>query len=280
MNKTTINHPDWFKIKLPAGEKFTKIQALIKNHSLNTVCTEARCPNKAECWGNGVFTFMILGDICTRNCKFCAVTSGIPEEVDPDESARVSKVIKEINCKYIVITSVDRDDLQDGGASVYAKTINLIKKDNPDCKIEVLIPDFQGNEESLEIVFHAKPDVLAHNLETVPSLYSRVRQKAIYERSLKVLDLAKSQNLVTKSGLMLGLGEQREEIINVMEDLRKINCDILTLGQYLQPTKKQLPVERYITPREFQELKEIALNKGFLRVESSPLVRSSYHAGY
>jgi lipoyl synthase len=279
LRKDFLVHPEWLKIKIPSGEEFTKIQSLIKDHQLNTVCTEARCPNKAECWGGGVFTFMILGDICTRNCKFCAVNSGTPEKTDLDEPGRVAKVVKEINCKYIVITSVDRDDLPDGGAGIYASTIELIRKEAPNCKIEVLIPDFQGEEKSLDMVLKAKPDVLAHNLETVPSLYHKVRQKAFYERSLWVLDFSKKHNLVTKSGLMLGLGETNEEIISVMHDLRNINCDILTLGQYLRPTIKQVPVEKYITPLEFEEFKKIALDLGFSKVESGPLVRSSYHAG-
>jgi lipoyl synthase len=274
-----LHHPEWLKIKLPFGEEFTKVNSIIENNKLNTVCTDARCPNKSECWGRGVFTFMILGDTCTRNCRFCAVNSGVPGEPDFDEPYRVAEVVKEIKSNYIVITSVDRDDLPDGGAGIYAKTINLIKSENPECRVEVLIPDFNGDVESLKLILDEKPDVLAHNMETVPSLYPKVRQKADYFRSLKVLENSKRSGLKTKSGLMLGLGEMKDEIVSVMKDLRKINCDILTMGQYLQPTRKQVPVEKYITPAEFQELKEIALSLGFEKVESGPFVRSSYHAG-
>jgi lipoic acid synthetase len=274
-----MNHPDWLKIKLPVGEEFKKVKSIINAYQINTVCVEARCPNKSECWGNGVFTFMILGDICTRNCRFCSVRSGIPYKVDYDEPVRIANVVKENKSKYVVITSVDRDDLPDGGATIYARAIHLIKNENPDCKVEVLIPDFNGNKTSLDIVFNEKPDILAHNVETVPSLYNKIRQRAKYERSIEVLRIAKNNGLTTKSGMMLGLGERIEEVIEVMQDLRGIGCDILTLGQYLQPTKNQVRVEKYFTPGEFQELKEKAYLLSFKKVESGPLVRSSYHAG-
>lgn len=278
MNKQELAHPNWLKIKLPGGEEFKKVKLLLDENKLSTVCVEARCPNKSECWGNGVFTFMILGEICTRNCKFCAVTSGIPNSVDLEEPRRVAEVVKSLNSKYIVITSVDRDDLPDGGAGIYAETIDRIKRETPECKVEVLIPDFSGKVESLDIVLKAKPDVLAHNVETVPSLYSKVRIKSDYQRSLKVLEYSKSKNFVTKSGVMLGLGETENELFQLMDDLINIGCDIFTIGQYLQPTKKQLPIEKYYSPEEFEKLKEKALQYGFKKVESGPLVRSSYHA--
>lgn len=277
MNKL-VHHPSWLKIKLPGGEGFTKIKTIISENRVNTVCTEAKCPNKAECWGKGVFTFMILGDICTRNCGFCGVISGKPKETDYDEPYRVAKISKELNLKYVVITSVDRDDLADGGSSIFAQTIELVRKENPFCRIEVLIPDFKADEVSLDKIIEAKPDVLAHNLETVKRLYSYVKRKSNYDHSLKVLRYSKDKGMITKSGFMVGLGETEDDIIALMDDLRSVGCDILTIGQYLQPTKKQLPVEKYYTPEEFLRLKELGLDKGFARVESGPFVRSSYHA--
>lgn len=273
-----VRHPSWLKIKLPGGEGFTKIKAIIDDNKVNTVCTEARCPNKAECWGKGVFTFLILGDICTRNCSFCGVISGRPTQTDYDEPFRVAKISKELDLKYVVITSVDRDDLEDGGSSIFAKTIELVRLENPFCRIEVLIPDFKGDERSLDKIITVKPDVLAHNLETVHRLYSRVKRKSNYENSLKVLDYSKQNGMITKSGFMVGLGETEDDILDLMEDLRKVKCDILTIGQYLQPSGKQLKVEKYYTPEEFEKLKEIGLKKGFGKVESGPFVRSSYHA--
>lgn len=271
-------HPSWLKIKLPGGENFSKIKTVLNENKVNTVCTEAKCPNKSECWGKGVFTFMILGDICTRNCGFCGVTSGKPTYTDYEEPYRVSKIAKELNLKYIVITSVDRDDLEDGGSTIFAKTIELIKAENSGCKVEVLVPDFKGKEELIDNVISKKPDVFAHNLEVVKRLYPYVKRKSNYETSLKVLKYAKSKGMLTKSGFMVGLGENTEEIINLLDDLREVSCDILTIGQYMQPTKKQLRVEKYYSPEEFLELKRIALDKGFLKVESGPFVRSSYHA--
>lgn len=277
MNKFN-RHPSWLKIKLPGGDGFTKVKTIIGDNKVNTVCVEAKCPNKAECWAKGVFTFMILGDVCTRNCGFCGVTSGKPTYIDLEEPFRVAKISKELNLNYVVITSVDRDDLEDGGSSVFAKTIELVKLSNPNCKIEVLIPDFKGDETSLDKIINQKPNVFAHNIEVVKRLYPTVKRKSSYSTSLKVLQYGKTKGMITKSGFMVGLGENIEDIINLMEDLRKVECDLLTIGQYMQPTKKQLQVEKYYSPDEFFELKKIALEKGFKGVEAGPFVRSSYHA--
>ncbi|MDI6779906.1 MAG: lipoyl synthase [Bacteroidota bacterium] len=270
--------PDWLKAKIPSGEMYSGLKQLIDEHQLHTVCEEARCPNMGECWNSGTATFMILGDICTRSCGFCAVKTGIPIELDADEPRRVAEAVKLMNVKYAVVTSVNRDELYDGGASIFAKTIRKIRAASHTCKVEVLIPDFKGDEFALNIVLDAFPDVLNHNIETVPRLYPTVRPQAKYERSLELLHLAKKRGFVTKSGLMLGLGETLEEVIEVMEDLRRVNCDILTLGQYLQPTKEHLPVDRFVHPDEFKMLREKGLEFGFKHVESGPLVRSSYHA--
>ncbi|CUU10079.1 lipoic acid synthetase [Candidatus Kryptobacter tengchongensis] len=232
----------------------------------------------SECWSRGTATFMILGDTCTRSCGFCAVKTGKPTWFDLDEPKRVAQAVKLMGIKHAVITSVNRDDLKDGGAGIFAETIRQIRKVNPECRVEILIPDFKGDESALDLVIEAKPDILNHNVETVPRLYKIVRPQAKYERSLKVLDYCKRNGLVTKTGMMLGLGETTEEVIEVMKDLRKIDVDILTLGQYLQPTKMHLPVDRYVTPEEFEMLKRIGLEMGFKYVESGPLVRSSYHA--
>ncbi|OQX95021.1 lipoyl synthase [candidate division KSB1 bacterium 4572_119] len=271
-------HPKWMKVPLPVGSGFNEVKRLVKDNQLHTVCQSAHCPNIGECWGQGTATFMILGDICTRNCRFCAVTSGKPGSVDFDEPKRVAEAVKTLSLKYAVITSVTRDDLPDGGSSIFASVINKIREQTPDCRIEVLIPDFLGSQKSLEQVFLARPDVLNHNLETVPSLYSEVRPAASYSRSLQVLHLAKQNGLISKSGIMLGLGETHEEVIQVMRDLRKVNCDFLTLGQYLQPSASHLPIEKYIEPDEFVQLKEEGMALGFKHIESGPLVRSSYHA--
>ena len=271
-------HPKWMKVPLPVGSGFNEVKRLVKDNQLHTVCQSAHCPNIGECWGQGTATFMILGDICTRNCRFCAVTSGKPGSVDFDEPKRVAEAVKTLSLKYAVITSVTRDDLPDGGSSIFASVINKIREQTPDCRIEVLIPDFLGSQKSLEQVFLARPDVLNHNLETVPSLYSAVRPAASYSRSLQVLHLAKQNGLISKSGIMLGLGETHEEVIQVMRDLRKVNCDFLTLGQYLQPSASHLPIEKYIEPDEFVQLKEEGMALGFKHIESGPLVRSSYHA--
>jgi lipoic acid synthetase len=270
--------PDWIRAKLPYGENYTKLLSLMRSKQLHTVCEEARCPNLGECWGRGTATFMILGDICTRSCGFCAVKTGRPAGLDTDEPRRVAEAVVSMKLRHVVITSVNRDELQDGGASVFAETIRQIRIREPRCRIEVLIPDFKGEKLAMDIVVDAAPDILNHNVETVPRLYNIVRPQAKYERSLEVLRYFKMHNLVTKSGLMVGIGEKTEEVIEVMKDLRASEVDILTVGQYLQPTKEHLPIDRYVTPDEFKMYKEIGLDMGFKFVESGPLVRSSYHA--
>jgi len=271
-------HPGWLKVPLPAGKNFHDVRKLIQQHHLHTVCQSAHCPNIGDCWGQRTATFMILGDICTRNCRFCAVTSGKPESADQDEPIRVAEAVKKLSLRYVVITSVTRDDLPDGGAIMFAQTIREIRTALPDCKIEVLIPDFNGSETALSTVIEASPDVLNHNIETVPSLYSTARPQADYYRSLKVLESAKKQRMLTKTGLMLGLGETNDEVLAVMQDLRNIDCDILTLGQYLQPSSEHLPINRYVNPKEFDHLKKTGEEMGFCHVEAGPLVRSSFHA--
>lgn len=271
-------HPRWLKVPLPAGNNFQDVRRLIEQYQLNTVCQSAHCPNIGDCWGKRTATFMILGNVCTRNCRFCAVQPGIPAIVDTDEPMRVAEAVKTLSLRYTVITSVTRDDLPDGGASIFAATIREIKQAAPSCCVEVLIPDFQGSAPALSAVIAAKPDVLNHNVETVPSLYPIVRFQADFRRSLNVLAFAKQQGMITKTGLMLGIGETVEEVIAVMQELRDANCDLLTLGQYLQPSSEHLAIDRYVTPEEFKRLKQVGMNLGFLNVESGPLVRSSYHA--
>jgi len=270
--------PEWLKARIPGGENYARLHSIIDAHKLHTVCQEARCPNMGECWNNGTATFMILGDVCTRSCGFCAVKTGRPTELDADEPRRVAEAVKLLGIRHAVITSVNRDELYDGGAQIFAETIRQVRALNPGVRVEVLIPDFQGDEFALNIVLDAFPDILNHNLETVPRLYNVVRPQAKYERSLKVLERSKRRGFVTKTGLMLGIGERTEEVIDVMEDIRAVGCDILTLGQYLQPTKKHLPVDRFVHPDEFTMLKNVGLEMGFRHVESGPLVRSSYHA--
>jgi lipoic acid synthetase len=270
--------PDWLKVKVPLGENFSRLKGLMGQQQLHTVCEEARCPNMGECWNAGTATFMILGDICTRSCGFCAVKTGRPVGLDLEEPYRVAGAIRSMGIKHAVITSVNRDELPDGGAAVFAETIRQARLVNPSIKIEVLIPDFRGVEWALDIVVDARPDIVNHNTETVPRLYQAVRPQAKYPRSLELLGRAKKKGMVTKSGLMLGLGEEPEEVLEVMRDLRNVECDILTLGQYLQPTKDHLPVDRYVHPDEFRMFKERGLEEGFRHVESGPLVRSSYHA--
>lgn len=270
--------PEWLKVKVPLGERFSSLKNLVQGQNLHTVCEEARCPNMAECWNAGTATFMILGDICTRSCGFCAIKTGRPEGLDLDEPSRVAEAICIMGVKHAVITSVNRDELPDGGAAVFAETIRQARLTSPSLKIEVLIPDFRGAWWALDSVVSARPDILNHNVETVPRLYSLVRPQAKYERSLELLKRAKQARMVTKSGLMLGLGETLEEVLGVMEDLHRVDCDIVTLGQYLQPTKDHLPVARYVHPDEFRWLKGKGLAMGFRHVESGPLVRSSYHA--
>lgn len=278
MKSQRARHPRWLKVPLPAGKNFHDVRKLIKQHHLHTVCQSAHCPNIGDCWGQRTATFMILGDICTRNCRFCAVCSGKPLPVDRDEPRRVAEAVKMLLLRYAVVTSVTRDDLPDGGASVFTDTIREIRKAVPACQIEVLIPDFNGSESALSLVIQAKPDVLNHNIETVPSLYPQVRPEADYQRSIRVLELAKQQGMLTKTGLMLGLGEINNEVLDVMRDLRNIDCDILTLGQYLQPSSIHLAIDRYIKPEEFDQFKQAGEQIGFRHVEAGPLVRSSYHA--
>ena len=272
--------PHWLRIKLSTGKNFNEIKGILRENKLHTVCEEALCPNIGECFEQRTATFLILGDTCTRQCGFCAVKKGRPFGVDEGESLRIAEAVKKMNLQYVVITSVTRDDLADGGAAVYAQTILRIREYVEDCMIEVLIPDFGGSSESLEIVLNARPDVLNHNIETVPRLYPQVRPMADYERSLELLKNAKEtvNELTTKSGLMLGLGEEWDEIISVMQAIRDVGCDILTIGQYLSPKRDALPIRRYYTPEEFEMLKVEGERMGFLHVESGPLVRSSYHA--
>jgi len=274
-----LPRPEWLKAKIPGGTGFARLDGIIRSHKLHTVCEEARCPNMGECWNLGTATFMILGDICTRSCGFCAVKTGRPDYgLDWDEPRRVVEAVEMMNIRHAVITSVNRDERKDGGAPIFAETVRLIHERVPNCKIEVLIPDFKGSEEALDIVLGSKPDILNHNLETVPRLYRTVRPQANYQQSLEVLSRAKQKGFVTKTGLMLGIGERTEEIKEVLKDARAVACDIVTLGQYLQPTKDHLPIDRYVHPDEFKMLKEEGLKMGFRHVESGPLVRSSYHA--
>ncbi len=271
--------PGWLKVKLPQGKAFKDVRRLIDSHKLHTVCASARCPNVGECWTRRTATFMILGDICTRSCRFCAVKTGRSTELDKQEPYRVAAAVKKLNLRYAVITSVNRDELSDGGASIFAETIRRIHTQVPGCRVEVLTPDFLGDENALDIILSAGPEVFNHNVETIPQLYRNVRPQAKYERSLYVLDYMKRHGAVTKSGLMVGLGEIPEQVIEVMKDLRRISVDILTIGQYLQPTPTHLPIDRYVTPEEFTWYKKEGLKLGFAHVESGPLVRSSYHAG-
>ncbi|MBI5474504.1 MAG: lipoyl synthase [Ignavibacteriae bacterium] len=266
------------KIRIPSGKEFARLKNLMTSHNLHTVCEEARCPNMAECWNAGTATFMILGDVCTRSCGFCNVKTGRPTWLDKDEPLRVADAIRAMGVKHAVITSVNRDELPDGGAEIFAETIRQARIVNPDITIEVLIPDFQGEKSALDIVLAEKPDILNHNTETVSRLYRRVRPQAKYERSLQVITWAKESGLTTKSGLMVGLGETSDEVIQVLRDLHAAGCDIATIGQYLRPTKDHLPVDRYVHPDEFQMYKARGREIGFKHVESGPLVRSSYHA--
>ena len=270
--------PEWLKARVPGGESYSRLKSLIDKSRLHTVCEEARCPNMGECWNSGTATFMILGDTCTRSCGFCAVKTGRAEFLDKDEPRRVGEAVEIMKLRHAVITSVNRDELFDGGAQIFADTIREIRSRVPACRIEVLIPDFVGSEEALNIVLDAQPDILNHNTETVPRLYKTVRPQAHYNRSLELLFRAKQKGFLTKSGMMLGLGETIDEVIDTMSDLREVECEILTLGQYLQPTQAHLPVVRYVHPDEFAMLKRRGLEMGFRYVESGPLVRSSYHA--
>ncbi|WP_333657352.1 lipoyl synthase [Tissierella praeacuta] len=275
-----LRKPEWIRVKMQGGEVSNKVDALLSDLSLNTVCDEANCPNRMECFARGTATFMILGRNCTRNCTFCNVTREMPDEVNPKEPENVAKAVAKLGLKHAVITSVTRDDLEDQGANQFAKVVEEIRKTNPNVTIELLIPDMQGNEELIDIIIDAEPNILNHNVETVPDLYDEVRPMAIFERSIELLNYVKKKkpNMKTKSGIMLGLGETKEQVRDVFKRLREVDCDMLTLGQYLQPTTKHIPVVEYITPEQFDEYKEIALSMGFKRVASAPLVRSSYYA--
>ena len=273
-----IKKPKWLRVKLPTGENYKKVRSLVDEHKLHTICESGSCPNMGECWGEGTATFMILGNICTRSCGFCAVQTGKPLEADPFEPGRVAHSVKTMGVKHAVITSVDRDDLKDGGAEIWAQTVRAVRAQSPETTMETLIPDFMGKWENLQVIIDVAPEIVSHNLETVRRLTKQVRIQAKYDRSLEVLFRLKKGGMRTKSGVMLGLGESHEEVLETMEDLRSVQVDILTLGQYLQPTPKHLPVVEFITPERFEEYREIGLKMGFKYVESGPLVRSSYHA--
>lgn len=275
-----LRKPEWIRVKMQGGIQQNKVNALTSNLSLNTVCDEANCPNRMECYTRGTATFMILGKNCTRNCTFCNVTREKPEKVDPDEPENVAKAISKLGLKHAVITSVTRDDLEDQGANQFVRVVEEIRKATPKVTIELLIPDMQGNKDLIDIIIDSEPNILNHNVETVPELYDKVRPMAKFERSIGLLDYVKKTkpDMRTKSGIMLGLGETKEQVLRVFKRLREVDCDMLTLGQYLQPTAKHIPVVEYITPDQFNEYKEIALSMGFKRVASAPLVRSSYYA--
>lgn len=273
-----ISKPKWLRVKLPTGENYKKVRSLVDEHKLHTICESGNCPNMGECWGEGTATFMILGNICTRSCGFCAVKTGKPDEVDEFEPGRVAHSVKTMGVKHAVITSVDRDDLKDGGAGIWAQTVRAIRKQSPQTTLETLIPDFAGKWENLQLVIDVAPEIVSHNLETVRRLTKEVRIQAKYDRSLELLYRLKKGGMRTKSGIMLGLGESHQEVIETLEDLRSVDVDIVTLGQYLQPTLKHLPIAEFVTPERFEEYRELGLKMGFRYVESGPLVRSSYHA--
>lgn len=270
--------PSWLRVKLPTGYEYAKVRSIVDTHKLHTICESGNCPNMGECWGAGTATFMILGNICTRSCGFCAVATGRPLPVDLEEPKRVAESVKLMGVKHCVITSVDRDELKDGGSIIWAETVEEIRKVSPETTLETLIPDFKGEWDNLQRIIDVAPEIVSHNLETVRRLTKKVRIQAKYDRSLEVLRRLKEGGMKTKSGIMLGLGETEEEVIETMDDLRTAGVDIMTLGQYLQPTRKHLPVIDFVTPEQFAKYKEIGLEKGFKYVESGPLVRSSYHA--
>ncbi len=271
--------PKWLRVKLPTGKKYTALRGLVDKYDLHTICTSGSCPNMGECWAEGTATFMILGNICTRSCGFCGVKTGRPETVDWDEPEKVARSIKLMDIKHAVITSVDRDDLKDMGSIIWAETVKAIRRMNPETTLETLIPDFQGETRNIDRIIEVSPEVVSHNMETVKRLTREVRIQAKYERSLEVLNYLKKQGIKrTKSGIMLGLGETEAEVIQSLEDLRSVNLDIVTLGQYLQPSKRHLPVKEFISPEQFKKYEEIGLEMGFRHVESGPLVRSSYKA--
>ncbi|MDG1913444.1 MAG: lipoyl synthase [Crocinitomix sp.] len=276
--KIRIKKPKWLRVKLPTGENYKKVRSLVDEHKLHTICESGNCPNMGECWGEGTATFMILGNICTRSCGFCAVSTGKPLETDIFEPAKVAQSVKLMGVKHAVITSVDRDDLADGGSEIWVATVKSIRRKSPGTTMETLIPDFGGKWDNLQRIIDVAPEVVSHNLETVRRLTKQVRIQAKYDRSLEVLMRLKRGGMKTKSGIMLGLGESETEVYEAIDDLSSVGCDILTLGQYLQPTPNHLPIAEFVTPQKFDEYREYALTKGFRYVESGPLVRSSYHA--
>ncbi|MEP7377501.1 MAG: lipoyl synthase [Chitinophagaceae bacterium] len=273
-----VKKPDWLRVKLPIGESYKHVRNLVDTHKLHTICESGNCPNMGECWGAGTATFMILGNVCTRSCGFCAVATGRPEPLDWDEPQRVAEAIYLMKVKHAVITSVDRDELKDGGSIIWQNTIRAVKSLNPDTTLETLIPDFKGKKEDIERIIEAAPEVISHNIETVERLTRQVRIQAKYWRSMEVIRILKEGGRRTKSGIMLGLGEKKDEVIQTMKDLHDNGCDVVTIGQYLQPTNKHLPVLRFVHPDEFAEYKEIGYSIGLDYVESGPLVRSSYHS--
>jgi lipoate synthase len=273
-----VKKPDWLRVKLPIGENYKHVRSLVDNHKLHTICESGNCPNMGECWGEGTATFMILGNVCTRSCGFCAVATGRPAEVEWDEPQRVAEAIFLMKVKHAVITSVDRDELKDGGSIIWQNTIRAVKALTPDTTLETLIPDFKGQKENIYRIIEAAPEVVSHNIETVERLTRQVRIQAKYHRSMEVLRILKEGGMRTKSGIMLGLGEKKEEVVQTMTDLKNSGVDVITIGQYLQPTKKHLPVVRFVHPDEFKEYKEIGYQMGIDYVESGPLVRSSYHS--
>ena len=276
--KKFTKKPSWLKVKLPTGESYKNLRKIVAEHDLHTICSSGNCPNMGECWGAGTATFMILGNICTRSCGFCAVKTGRPLPVDLEEPMRVANSVKLMNVKHCVITSVDRDDLKDGGSIIWVETINAVRKISPQTTLETLVPDFKGDWDNLQRIIDVAPEIVSHNIETVRRLTKQVRIQAKYDRSLEALKRLKDGGMKTKSGIMLGLGELEEEVIKSMKDLRNVGCDILTLGQYLQPTTKHLPVVEFVTPAQFAKYEKIGLELGFRFVESGPLVRSSYRA--
>ncbi len=276
--RTKRQLPSWMKMKMPSGYNYSRVRNLVDHHGLHTICTSGKCPNMGECWGNGTATFMILGNICTRDCKFCGVETGKPLAPDPGEPSRIARSVQTLELKHCVITSVDRDDLKDGGAYIWAETVSAVKQLNPDTTVEVLIPDFNGKESLVKMVIDAQPEVISHNLETVRRLTPRIRSRADYQTSLKVIRLISQAEAVSKSGIMLGMGEEEEEVLETMDDLIAAGCKVLTIGQYLAPTKNHIPVKHFVKPETFELYRKRGLEKGFRFVESSPLVRSSYRA--
>ena len=275
---TYLRKPDWLKTKLISNAQFVHVNKIVKDHGLHTICASGRCPNMSECWNKGTATFMILGEICTRSCRFCNTLTGRPLPPDPEEPVKLGESIRLMKLNHAVLTSVDRDDLPDGGAAQWAETIRVVKSMNPTTTLEVLIPDFDGKTNLIDLIIAEKPDIISHNLETVRSLTPAIRTKAKYDTSLKVLGYIASRNVVAKTGIMLGLGEKEEEVLALMDDALSVGCSILTIGQYMQPSRQNIAVSEYITPEKFEKYKQIGLQKGFAQVESAPLVRSSYCA--